>query len=150
MRSAKLTALLSLLSLLGLIVWAACSSPPRFAGSDAAQACAGTGAFTGADPQRGLAAYERDCAACHSLKDDKTRPQGPNLQGIVSRRIGSAPGFRYSKAFRNRQDVWTLEALDRYLQDPEWSYPGTRMRYMGMVDPDERRDVIALLACEAR
>lgn len=135
-------------------VGAACATAPRFGAVAPAEACkaarSGTAAFAGADLANGQALFDRDCEECHSLVDDKTRPKGPTLHGIVSRRVGAVGGFRYSKAFRDRSDTWTLDALDRYIEDPSWSYPGTRMRFSGMRSADDRRDVIALLACRTR
>ena len=146
--------LAALLLALAFGIGAACATAPRFAAVDPGAACetarSGADAFAGADLDRGQAVFDRDCEECHSLDDDKTRPKGPNLHRIVARRIGAVDGFRYSKAFRGRSDAWTLDALDRYLEDPTWSYPGTRMRFEGMRSADERRDVIALLACRTR
>jgi cytochrome c len=132
--------------------WSACATPARFAQNEGAGACesarAGRGAFAGADLAKGRTLFEIECSECHSLADDRTRPYGPHLHGVLSRRVGGVEGFRYSSAFEGRSDVWTADALDRYLEDPEWFYPGTRMRFGGLVDADERRDLIAFLACE--
>lgn len=132
-------------------VWIACATSPRFSQVSEARACeaarSGEGAFAGADLDRGEALFETECQQCHSLSNDHTRPSGPHLHGVLSRRVGGVADFRYSQAFEERSDVWTLDALDRYLEDPNWSYPGTRMRFAGLQDPDDRRDLVAYLTC---
>ena len=50
-----------------------------------------------ADPVRGERVFQR-CYSCHSVVDDDSKLQGPNLKGIVGRRAGTLPGFDYSDA----------------------------------------------------
>jgi cytochrome c len=130
---------------------AACATAPRFATVDPAEACEvasqGRGGFEGVDLAHGRAVYAADCASCHALSASAARLPGPQLEDVVGRRVGGLPGFRYSRAFEGRSDSWTFDALDRYLEDPEWFVPGTRMNYAGLIDSDDRRDVIAVLAC---
>jgi hypothetical protein len=49
--------------------------------------------------------------------------------GLIGRRAGSLPGFRFSPALigaGGRGLVWTRESLDAYLADPERFIPGHR------------------------
>jgi cytochrome c len=136
-----------------LLVFAlgACGTSGRFDLVDPAEPCraarSGAPPFTGVDLTHGERSFDARCAQCHRFSGEKPSQPGPDLRGVVSRRIGSLESFRYSRAFRDRSDTWTLAALDRYLEDPEWFAPGTRMKDAGLADPDERRDVIAWLAC---
>ena len=83
------------------------------------------------------------CAVCHDT--GKTNKQGPGLAGIVGRRAGTAPGFRYSGAIRRSGLVWTPENLDAYLANPQQKVPGNIMPYAGVADARGRSDLIAYL-----
>ena len=109
-------------------------------------AAAAAGAQRG-DWRRGEAAFQK-CYACHSVVQDERGLSGPNLRGIVGRRIAAEPGFDYSPALRRlarRHRRWTPALLDRYLADPERLAPGTSMSFTGMRDAAERADLIAWL-----
>lgn len=108
----------------------------------------GTQPFEGADPTRGEARFQSDCAQCHSLSESRAGRPGPHLNAIVFRQIGDSAYYGYSEGFRDRQDTWTLWALDRYIEDPQAFIAGTRMRYPGLPDPAARIDLLAYLACE--
>ena len=98
----------------------------------------------GADPARGERVFQR-CYACHSLQAGETNLPGPNLRGVLGRRAGTLPGFRYSAAMvQAGRDglVWTPLTLDRFLADPERLVPGSDMSIPGLTDVDDRRDVI--------
>jgi cytochrome c len=101
-----------------------------------------------ADPARGERLFQR-CFACHSVLAGEDKLPGPNLRTVVGRRAGSWPGFRFSPALieagQARGLVWTREALDAYLTDPERFIPGTEMGLTGLREADDRRDVIDYL-----
>jgi cytochrome c len=83
------------------------------------------------------------CAACHAV--DGTNGAGPSLQGIVGRKSGSSPGFRYSRAMKSTGITWDDNTLDAYLSDPQKVVPGNLMPFSGVADARERADVIAYL-----
>jgi cytochrome c len=91
---------------------------------------------------RGQQAYESRCGGCHSVAADRI---GPRHAGVFGRRAGSVPGFDYSPALATSSIVWTAEALDRWLANPEVLVPGQRMGYR-LADAAARADVIAYLA----
>jgi cytochrome c len=100
------------------------------------------------DPGRGERLFQR-CHACHSAVPGKHGLPGPNLHGVLGRRAGTLPGFRFSPAMIEAGAaglVWTREALDAFLADPAEVVPGTEMGPTGLADPDDRRDVIDYLA----
>ncbi|HEY5607636.1 MAG TPA: c-type cytochrome [Alphaproteobacteria bacterium] len=101
-----------------------------------------------ADPARGERVFQR-CYSCHSVVDDGSKLQGPNLKGVVGRRAGALPGFDYSDAMiaaGKNGVVWTRETFDRYIAEPEAVVPGTTMAPPpGLNDPAMRADVIDYL-----
>ena len=67
---------------------------------------------------------------------------------MLGRRAGTLPGFRFSPAIVEagaRGVVWTRDALDAYLADPQAYIPGTEMGMPPLTDGDARRDVIDYL-----
>jgi len=95
------------------------------------------------DPVAGKAAWTA-CQACHELDSNKT---GPKHRGLVGRKAGAAPGFKYSVALAEAGIIWTPENLDTWLQDPGTMVMGTKMFY-SVSDPKQRADIIAYLATE--
>jgi cytochrome c len=96
------------------------------------------------DATRGANVF-RACAACHSLAAGE-QLTGPSLAGVWQRKAASAEGFdRYSEALKRSGLVWTADALDKWLADPEALVPGTSMTFPGLRDARSRQDVIAYL-----
>ena len=93
------------------------------------------------DPNHGAAVYER-CLACHAFAYDRT---GPRHCGLFGRRAGSVQGFPYSAAMKRSTIVWNDKTLDRFLSNPLRAVPGTAMGYAGVVNAQERADLIAYL-----
>ena len=63
------------------------------------------------DPIAGKAAWAA-CQACHELDTNKT---GPKHRGLVGRKAGTVPGFKYSVALAQSGITWTPENLDTWL-----------------------------------
>ena len=93
------------------------------------------------DAARGEAIYQR-CLACHSLEHDRV---GPRHCGLFGRRAGGLPGYAYSTAMKKYGVAWDEETLDRFLDNPLKTVPGTKMGYAGVKDARERADLIAYL-----
>ena len=101
----------------------------------------------GADAGRGERVFQR-CYACHSVLPTETSLPGPSLRGVVGRRAGTLPGFRFSPAMVEagaRGLVWTRETLDAYLGDPLAAVPGTEMAMPPLRDAGDRADLIDYL-----
>jgi cytochrome c len=101
----------------------------------------------GADPGQGERVFQR-CFACHSVVAGEDKLPGPNLRGVVGRRAGTQPGFRFSPALIEagaRGLVWTRATLDAYLADPVGFLPGTEMGLPGLRDAVDRKNVIDYL-----
>lgn len=94
-----------------------------------------------ADVEAGKQVYDR-CIACHSPERNRT---GPLHCGVVGRIAGTVSGFAYSEAMRAAKIVWNAETLDRFLEAPLETVPGTTMGFAGVADETERRQLIAWL-----
>lgn len=71
--------------------------------------------------------------------------QGPNLGGLFGRNTGSAEGYSYSKANKDKNIVWKEDTLYEYLLNPKKYIPGTKMVFAGLKKEQDRADLIAYL-----
>jgi cytochrome c2 len=121
---------------------------PGVAGAALATLLHAGGPSAAADSARGEVVFQK-CYACHSVVPGETGLSGPNLAGMVGRRVASEPGFAYSPALAALAEpggrLWTEAALDAFLRAPEDVAPGTAMTFVGLNDAAERADVIAFL-----
>lgn len=105
-------------------------------------------AYRTANYANGRRMFQR-CAACHSLGHTTAHRVGPNLGGVFTRQAGTAAGYPlYSQALRDAQFTWSPEHIDAWLADPEYYLPGNNMRFLGIDDAEDRRDLIAYLLTE--
>ncbi|MDI4238756.1 cytochrome c family protein [Bradyrhizobium sp. Arg237L] len=95
------------------------------------------------DAEHGKTVFKA-CAACHAT--DHANRVGPGLGGIIGRKAGTAPGFRYSDAMKKYGIVWDAKTVDAYLESPQKVVPGNRMTYAGVNNPTDRTDLVAYLA----
>jgi cytochrome c len=89
------------------------------------------------------------CRACHSLDPAAQGLPGPNLSGLIGRKVGSDPAFDYSPALRKaREDglMWEAGRLDAFLADPAKMFPGLWMSMRGIEDAAERQALVRFLA----
>jgi len=93
----------------------------------------------------GEAVFKKNCMLCHSVKPGENKI-GPSLAGIVGRKAGSIAGYHYTDANKNSGATWDEATLDTYLTDPRKFVPGTKMTFVGLKNPDDRKAVIAYLA----
>ena len=94
------------------------------------------------DLQRGAALYQERCTACHNIDSNKI---GPAHRGVMGRRIGSLPGYKYSDEVARSRLRWTPQTLNAWLEDPEDLVAGQRMGFQ-VDNAQERADLIAYLA----
>jgi cytochrome c len=89
------------------------------------------------------------CRACHSLDPAERGLPGPNLAGLIGRKIGGDPAFDYSPALRMARDEglhWDARRLDGFLADPAEMFPGLWMSMRGLEDAGERQSLVRFLA----
>jgi len=91
--------------------------------------------------------FKRYCAVCHTVEAGKNKI-GPSLAGIVGRKAGSVPGYSYTEANKNSGVTWNDANLDTYLTDPKKFIPGTKMLFVGLKSPDDRKALIAYLKAQ--
>jgi cytochrome c len=104
-----------------------------------------------ANVEKGAAAA-RKCAACHQFTKDGRNGQGPLLWNVVARVKGSAAGFNYSAALKDRAakgEKWDFESLDAFIANPKAYMAGTSMNYAGIARTDERADLILYMRGQA-
>lgn len=94
------------------------------------------------------------CLACHNvIKGQPSRGVsekrifvGPQLYGVFNREIASLKDFEYSRAMQKlRGKIWDVENLDKFLKRPSHFVPRTKMKYPGVLDPQDRMDIISYL-----
>ncbi|PXX50058.1 MULTISPECIES: c-type cytochrome [Aquitalea] len=84
------------------------------------------------------------CAACHSVNG--SNGVGPSLKGIMGRKAGSYPGFRYSRAMKTYGKPWDKTSLAAYLANPQQAVPGNTMPFPGVPDAGQRTAIVNYLA----
>jgi len=87
----------------------------------------------------------KQCQICHNLQEGQGPKIGPDLYGVVGRKIASVSGFNYSAALKKVSGAWTFDALNKWLDDPRADVPGTAMTFAGIKNEKQRADVIAYL-----
>ena len=98
-----------------------------------------------ADLARGERLFGSRCASCHSVGPAARSAFGPQLNGLYGRRAGSAPDYRYSPAMAKSAIVWNDKTLAAFLDSPGDVVPGTKMRFWGMSNEGQVRDLLAYL-----
>lgn len=96
-----------------------------------------------ADIANGEAVW-RQCRSCH-VHDAEQNRGGPHLVNIIGRDVAAADGWRYSSALQDYNEVWTVEALLAWLENPDAYIPGNQMAFRGLRDEQDRIDVLGFL-----
>jgi len=128
--------------LLARLLAAVCAACVIGASSAAAQSAG--------NAEKGRAAFVKQCALCHTVGKDEPNLFGPNLHGIVGRKAGTAPGYRYSPAFQATVSWdWSPDVLGAWITQPRAMIPGSFMAlfFQGASDRD-RDDILAYLATQ--
>ena len=94
------------------------------------------------DAKAGQVLFADRCVGCHSAHP--ARKPAPLLEGVYSRRAGTALNYTYSAALRGASVTWNAQTLDKWLTNPPAFIPGVNMQAQ-VDDPGQRGDIIAYL-----
>ncbi|HXM85038.1 MAG TPA: cytochrome c family protein [Stellaceae bacterium] len=95
--------------------------------------------------QDGAQLFKISCAVCHSAEAGQNKV-GPSLFGVVGRKAGTSADYAYSEAMKNSGFTWTSDQLDKYLANPKSVVPNTKMIFLGLKNPDDRKAIVDYLA----
>lgn len=96
-------------------------------------------------PERGPKIFKQ-CVSCHNLRKGQPHRVGPNLHGLFDRNIAALDDFSYSKALTELNDTkWTRDKLNKFVARPHKSIPQTDMKFVGLLNPHDRIDLLAWL-----
>tara|TARA_B110000438_G_C15612106_1_gene562659 strand:+ start:281 stop:811 length:531 start_codon:yes stop_codon:yes gene_type:complete len=84
----------------------------------------------------------KKCAACHSIAEGGANKIGPALWGVIGRKAGSVPNYKYSKAMAAYSKNWSFEEMNGFLIKPKDWIKGTKMSFAGLKNAKERAAVI--------
>src|SRR5262245_41184492 len=108
-------------------------------GPDIAALLAAGNAAHGADASK-------KCAICHNFEKGGPNLIGPNLYGVIGRKVASHEGYEYSDALKAKGGTWDYAMIDHMIENPNAFAPGTKMAlFPGLPDAKERADVILFL-----
>ncbi len=99
------------------------------------------------DAKKG-AKVAKKCLACHSFEKGGKNKVGPNLYGVVGRKIATHKGFNYSPAMSKHAKAatsWSYENLVPFLKKPKKIVPKTKMAFPGIRKDRDLANLIAYL-----
>jgi cytochrome c len=100
---------------------------------------------TAGDPTAGESVFNV-CKACHAVGSGAANKVGPELNGLIGRPAGTAPGYRYSSQMKSSGLTWDEATFAKYIANPRGVVPGTKMTFAGIQDATKIADLTAYLA----
>jgi cytochrome c len=97
------------------------------------------------DPAAGELVFKRNCMVCHAIGPGAANKTGPELNGVIGRKAGSAPGYNYSDANKNSGITWDEVTFTKYISNPKGVVPGTKMTFTGLKNDADIANLIAYL-----
>lgn len=112
----------------------------------AAAALATSGAAA-QDAAAGEKVFKR-CAACHAIGPSAANKAGPELNGLMGRKIAGVEGYGYSDALKafGEGKTWDSATLDKWIESPKTLVEGTSMSFAGIKKEEDRKNLEAYLA----
>lgn len=122
-------------------------APAAAAAEKAAEGPALGALLASGSAEKGQKVYKK-CAACHTYEDGGKTKTGPNLFGILDRKVAGVDGFGYSKGMAALGGNWTYEQLDAFLKKPKALISDTKMAFGGIKKAQQRADLILFLRAQ--
>ena len=97
--------------------------------------------FASTNADDGATVFKK-CAACHSIAEGGANKIGPALWGVIGRKAGSSPNYKYSKAMAAYSKNWSFEEMNGFLIKPKDWIKGTKMSFAGLKNAKDRASVI--------
>ena len=85
------------------------------------------------------------CTNCHEVGAGARNGFGPQLNGIVGRKAGSAPAYAYSPALKKAGFVWNEQNLVAFIRDSEKVVPGNKKRFLSFMSEKQAAEIVAYL-----
>jgi cytochrome c len=106
----------------------------------------GTSGFARAagDPAEGEKVFAK-CKICHQIGEGAKNAVGPELNGVIGRHSGTAPGYNYSDANKNSGITWDEKNFREYIKNPKAKIPGTKMIFAGLPKETDIDNLLAYL-----
>ncbi|MEM9355672.1 MAG: c-type cytochrome [Pseudomonadota bacterium] len=90
--------------------------------------------------------FARKCSICHTLHPDDANRAGPTLYNVFGRKIGTLPGYPYSKALKSLDIVWSAETIDKlFALGPDKFTPGSKMPLQRIAEKEKRDALVKFL-----
>ena len=87
----------------------------------------------------------KKCSACHMIASDGKNMIGPNLWGVIGRKVASVNDYKYSKSLGAYAKNWSFEEINGFLIKPQAYVKGTKMAFAGLRKEKDRASVILYL-----
>ncbi|MCP1496930.1 cytochrome c [Pseudomonas migulae] len=107
------------------------------------------------DAKRGEVVFQQ-CSICHQVGPMSSNGIGPNLTGVLNRKMGSLPDYSYGTGLQKAAQAemkWDQDKVFNWLADPQTYIKGvvnddsvTTKMTVKVSDERARRDVIAYIA----
>jgi cytochrome c len=96
------------------------------------------------DPAQGEKVFAK-CKICHQIGEGAKNAVGPELNGVIGRKAGTAPGYNYSDANKNSGLTWDEPTFREYIKNPKAKVPGTKMIFAGLPKETDIDNLLAYL-----
>ncbi len=97
------------------------------------------------DAAAGEALFAKRCKVCHQIGEGAKNVVGPQLNGLIGRKSGTAEAYNYSEANKSSGLTWDEATFKDYITNPKAKIPGTKMVFAGLPEEKDRNDLTAYL-----
>src|SRR5436309_13652709 len=72
------------------------------------------------------------CKICHQIGEGAKNAVGPELNGLIGRHSGTAPGYNYTDANKNSSITWDEKKFREYIKNPKAKMTVSKMSFYGL------------------